>query len=175
MGRGKTKDNKNDVWASRETFWNLERVKRGYKIREIAELLDMGEKIVSAYFTGFVMPDDDTVAKFCDLFEIDFMRGKGEFFKSHREYKNTHDRKCKLRFNSAIADVAPIPPVKPEVEEINFDNLGDKVMEMLYNKIPYADFKMLAGQIMSGADILECVYGKVDYDTFVKVREIVQA
>ena len=163
---------RNDVWASRDTFWNVERVKKGYKIKEIAELLDLKEKTASAYFTGFLLPDDDVIAKFCDLFGVDFMRGKGEFYRAHVEYKNAHDRTYKVRYAGIPV---PAEDTEPVVKKTKADNVGDLVLEMLYGKIPYTDFKILTGQVMSGADILECVYGKVDFETFLKVVKVAKA
>lgn len=165
-----------DVWTARDTFWNKLRVENGYRIKDIAELLDLGEKTTAAYFTGYTLPNDDIVKKFCDLFCIDFMKGRGEFHKAYSEYNKTHNRKCKVRkvsMNSVAEDTKEVEPPKAETpKKVDF---SDTVLEMLYGKIPYVDFKILTGQLMSGADILECVYGKVDFETFANIVKTIKA
>lgn len=178
MSRGRKKGSKSEAWTAKATFWNKQRVMQGYTVDELAETIGLGSKATASYLTGFIMPNDEIIKEFCNLFQIDFMKGKGEFAKANAEYpRSEKSHKCKMR--ASKPDMAPAPEVKPEVEVepvpvkkpiVNADNRADRVMELLYNiKIPYKDFKILAGQLMSGADILECTYGKVDFDTFAKI------
>ena len=113
------------------------------------------------------MPNDDIVDEFCKLFQVDFMKGKGEFVRAHLIYKERCDRKRKVSASVGGKQTQTVP----EVKKVNTE---DVVLEMLYGKIPYVDFKILTGQLMSGADILECVYGKVGFDTFLKIVKVVK-
>ena len=184
--KGRKKGSKDDAWASRTTFWNIQRVKNDYRVKELAETLGLGVKVTGSYLTGFLMPNDKTIEDFCNLFQIDFSKGKGEFYKAHEAYdREKQNRKrrisskketeCVYPKEEVEKPLAPAPVEKADVPVVNPDEIGDRVMEMLYNKIPYKDFKILAGQIMSGADIVECVYGNVDFDTFAKIVDIVHA
>ena len=164
--------------AYRDTFWNRQRLKKHMKIKDVAKELNYTTGITNMFFTGQRMPTHEVAELICILFDVDFDEGYNEFYRANQSWKANHEKRKSLvpKKEKTVRRLIkkPIIPVpKPVVTQA--DNVGDRVMEMLYNKISYTDFKILTGQIMSGADILECVYGKVDYDTFATIRNIVKA
>ena len=74
-------------YTTKDNFWSKQRIERGLTVKEIAHYLGMNEKTVSAYFTGYLLPDEPIIRALCDLFDIDYHTGNLEFQHAHREYK----------------------------------------------------------------------------------------
>jgi len=173
------------------TFWNKKRVESNRTISEVAEIIGTKRSTTGKYFVGMLVPDDDTIKRFCDLFDVEFMRGRGEFVRANKVYKAIHKRQvtCKgtLRKADTTAEdaVAPASEHTPEpvqekpvlVSKAQSDGIKKKeALTSLYGKVTYDEFTRLFGIINAGNsdDIVASVYGTVDFDTFIKVKSILE-
>ena len=146
------------AFARKDNFWSKLRVKNNVTVREVATMLGANEKTVSGYFTGFLMPDDTTIKRICELFDVDFSNGKLEFQHAHTRYKAEH--KPTLKYSAK----------KKKIGEIN--NIED-IFLTLYGVVSCAEFidiyNTAIGKKSDNIDIMGILYGKVDYKTFNKI------
>ena len=151
--------------ARKDTFWNRVRVEKGIKIREVAEFLHRHGGSVGMYFSGQVMPDENTIRTLCDFFDVEFDKGVLEFQHANRNWKAEHNAKLKYRSNTPVA----IPEMTTNVEEI---------LKTLYGVVSCEDFVAIYNHLISGSatnfDIEELIYGKFDYATYCKIRDILR-
>lgn len=151
--------------ARKDTFWNRIRVEKGIKIKEVAEFLHRPEGGVGMYFTGQIMPDENIIRTLCDFFDVEFDKGVLEFQHANRNWKAEHNAKLKYRSNTSVA----IPEMTTNVEEI---------LKTLYGVVSCEDFVAIYNHLISGSatnfDIEELIYGKFDYATYCKIRDILR-
>lgn len=149
----------------KDTFWNRVRAEKGIKIREVAELLRRSEGCVGMYFSGQNMPDENTCRALCDLFDVEFDKGVLEFQHAHRNWKAEHNAKLKYRSDTPVV----IPEMTTHVEEI---------LKTLYGVLSCEDFVAIYNYLIFGSatnfDVEELIYGKFDYATYCKIRDILR-
>ena len=147
----------------KDNFWSKLRVERNLTTKEIADYLGEGEKKTSAYFTGFLLPDDNTIRQLCDLFDVDFNTGNLEFQHAHRQYVAEHKRTLK---SSA----------KTTTKQNKAINTVDDVIESLYGNLSCKEFidiyELVKGNGSSDIDPRRIIYNKVDYDTYNRINDI---
>lgn len=176
-------------------FWGHKLASSGISIKELAIKLDKPYSTVNAYFTGHVMPDVDIVKKLCILFNVDYDRGYQEFLKAHDNWGLIHaDKYVRCGNTYKLAEsVTPVKEKEPEEDqaEIPSDDLtmfddcekespASKIkskttptmdiiscQKLLYNVLSYDDFITILSMTTSYDELLEFVYDKVDYDTFI--------
>ncbi len=167
--------------AFTDTFWSRKRVECGKTIDAVAEATGCHRVLVGKYFTGMYMPNDEIIKKFCDLFEVEFMRGKGEFHKAHQSYKALHHRApavCKGNKPKAELPEVPeqIPTAKPEVKPIikTETSVTHQVLELLYGKLDYEDFMKVTDALEGGdySEPMKMLYGHVDFKLFTAVDSL---
>lgn len=150
-------------YARKDNFWSKKRVDNKLTVAEVASAIGENDKTVSAYFTGLLMPHDATVRRMCDLFDIEFSKGKLEFENAHSKYKAEHSPSLKFSARQK----------KPG--EIN--NIED-VFLTLYGLVSCAEFidiyNTAIGRADEGIDLMAILYGKVDYKTFSKIITMVK-
>lgn len=150
-------------YTMKDNFWSRKRVENKMTIAEIAELIGESDKTVSAYFTGFLMPHDNSIENLCELFSVDFATGKLEFQHAHRSYKAEHQRTLKYTAR------------KKKPGEIN--NIED-VFLTLYGVVSCSEFidiyNTAVGRAGEDIDLMGILYGKVDYKTFSKIIKMVK-
>lgn len=73
-----------NVVTRKQTQWGKLREIHGYKNCEIAETLGRDQALVSGWFTGRLMPNDDNIKELCELFGEDFERGKQMFLDDYQ-------------------------------------------------------------------------------------------
>ena len=172
------------------TFWSKKRVEAEFTIAEVAKRIGIKYGLAGKYFTGMSLPDDDTIKRFCDMFDVDFMMGKGEFVKANQAYKalNKRSATCKgtSRKSSAVTTTATNisePTPKPVQEKpVLFSKAqlaGIKkkaALTSLYGDVTYDEFIRLYDLVNAceGKDIVAEIYGMVDFDTFIKVKSILE-
>jgi len=152
-------------YAKKDTFWNRVRAEKGIKIKEVAEFLHRPEGSVGMYFSGQVMPNENTIRTLCDFFDVEFDKGVLEFQHANRNWKAEHNAKLQYRSNTPVA----IPEMTTHVEEI---------LKTLYGVISCEDFVAIYNHLISGSatnfDVEELIYGKFDYATYCKIRDILR-
>lgn len=159
------------AYARKDTFWNKQRVEKGLTHREIAEYLHKDHKKVAAYFSGFLLPTDDTIRQLCDLFDIDFHTGNLEFQHAHRQYRAEH--KLGLAYSSKKKKTYT-PKKRAKNTPIN---TVEDVLETLYGNLSCADFieiyKALTG-VSTDINPLKVLYGVVpDYETYYDIIKVI--
>lgn len=149
------------AYARKDTFWNKQRVEKGLTAKDVGELTGISEKTISAYFTGFLMPDEQAIRTICDLFEIDFTTGSLEFQHAHRQYKAEHN--------------APLKYSAKRKRKGQIDTVED-VLERLYGELSCKEFvdiyKVIVDGTVSDIDPMRIIYNKVDYDTYNRINDI---
>lgn len=152
------------AYAKKDTFWNKQRVDKGLTTKEIGEITGINAKNISAYFTGFLMPDEQTIRTICELFDVDYHTGNLEFQHAHRQYKaennTTVKYSAKKKRNGQIDTV-------------------EDVLECLYGVLSCQEFIDIYNAITGTADDtvnpLAILYHKVDdYETFYKIVKIIK-
>lgn len=73
-----------NIVTRKQTQWEKLRKIHGYKNYEIAETLGHGQSLVSGWFTGRLMPNDESIKELCDLFGQDFEKGKQMFLDDYQ-------------------------------------------------------------------------------------------
>lgn len=151
-----------------DNFWSKLRVDKNITVREIAEMLGMKEKAISAYFTGFIMPDEDTVRELCELFEVDFNTGYLEFQHAHKNY--TPSKRTSTSYTHT-------PSLDTTTDEHYLGTtLG--LLERLYTVVPFKDFITLFTLFSSVPDgkvnVAELAYKQVSFDTYMLLLRIVK-
>ena len=178
-----------------DTFWNLLRVEKNYKLDELSDVTGHTRWDISNWFTGKRMPNDYIIQEFCDLFGVNFKEGKLEF---ERGYATFHGRDGKTiataprkackdvvdKVNAVVSRDKTVEPVKTSVEvkvetEPETPTTRSKIQrisERLYGVLNYADFITMT--VMWNRDksleaILTWLYGKVDVMLFCDIAKIV--
>lgn len=102
--------------ARNNTFWNEERVKRGWSYDTLSSKLNIPKSTLARWFVGIGAPsDDDQIMALCNLFGVDFDTGYNHFYRSQRNWDafNTgrfwdnlrHKNKLSLRDLSEITNI----------------------------------------------------------------------
>lgn len=128
----------------KDTFWNRRRIAKGLKIEDISEKSGVSKKAIWAYFAGAKMPNDATIEKLCNALDVDVIQGASEFRKAHTNWKHSKSTKQ--------ADSITEEHVTLNISHSDADD-----------NIPINDRHSYTA--------LKNLYGKVDFETFEKVRE----
>ena len=86
-----------EAYATKDTFWNVERVNRGLTYNQISEHVGRPVGTVCGWFIGKTRPNRDTVSELCDYFNgikytdgsvchISYERGTEEFKDAYEKY-----------------------------------------------------------------------------------------
>lgn len=100
-----------EAFATKDTFWNQERVKRGLTYNQISEYIERPIGTVCAWFIGRTRPNRDTIMALCDYFndsryidpvvlassKISYERGEREFDYAHSKYIASHEKQVVCR------------------------------------------------------------------------------
>lgn len=161
--------------ARKDTFWNKTRVEKGLTLKEISEYLHKSEAQTGMFFSGQLMPNDVVCKQLCELFDVDFNTGNLEFQHAHREWKAEKNQSLKYSAKGAvIATDTSVFEVKEDSKEQT--QFVEDVLNKLYGVLSCAEFVACYLTITGAtgdANISEILYGKVDYETYCKVCEIV--
>lgn len=103
-----------NVVTRKQTQWGKLREIHGYKNCEIAETLGHDQALVSGWFTGRLMPNDENIKELCELFGEDFERGKQMFLD---DYQPSGKRKTIEPKQAYYIPNIPEEPLQKVVEE----------------------------------------------------------
>ena len=94
-----------EAYATKDTFWNHERVVRGIAYRDIAKKTNKSIGTICQWFIGRTRPDKDTIKFLCDYFNedkncmhISYAQGELEFdiaFKNYKANRNGNKIVCR--------------------------------------------------------------------------------
>ena len=157
--------------ARKDTFWNKVRVEKGLTLKEVGEYLHLTTTPVGMYFSGQLLPNDNIIRQLCDLFDVDFTTGSLEFQHAHRAWKAEYNPR--LKYSAKGKDTPAFEVKEDSKEQIQF---VEDVLNKLYGVVSCSEFVACYLTIIGAtrdANISEILYGKVDYETYCKVCEIV--
>lgn len=166
-----------------DNFWNHTLIEKGSSHLKVADFLGAKRSTTSAYFSGFIMPNDDIIHKLCEHFDIDFDTGKSAFAEAFNAWGVAHADAYRKTGNTYCRIVSPKSrKTKLDSKHTSCDkkasaNKSDKKFiitpyaKSLYRKIPYNSFISLY-DCKSVDDVLRIIYNLVDYDVFVEIDAI---
>ena len=175
----------------KDNFWSRKRVEANITMKEIAELLEIKVKTASAYFTGQIVPHEHQIKLLCELFNVDTLEGEREFIKAHKAYEAPHKRtlilsaktkskiaKATKRPNNNTPTLEEEPTLAEQVAKEVYEKeeqRKDKLFEAVYGKLDcWKTFKEFAIFVSRNVDVREWLYGKVDFETYKKVMDILE-
>lgn len=165
---------RNTPFTKKDNYWSKQRVEKGLKLREVAEMLGIREKLIAAYFSGFLMPKDDTIKALCDLFEVDYHTGRLEFQHAHRQWKAEHG-------NKAVYKTEKKKKVFRQITSSNEPkiNNAEDVLTSVYSVVSCGEFidiyNAICGNKSAEVDIPAILYGKIkDYETYRKIIDLIE-
>ena len=148
-------------YARKDTFWSKQRVEKRMTIKEIAETIGLPEKQVGAYFTGMLMPKEQTIRDLCELFDVDYHTGNLEFQHAHRNWRAEHG--APLKYSAKRGRKKSITS-------------AEDILETLYQVLSCSEFidiyNVIRGSASANVNPMRILYNKVDYDTYTAITEI---
>lgn len=183
-------------YTFKDNFWSNLRVLKKYTLKTISETLGhptIPIPTLGMYFSGAAMPDDRTIKRLCNMFGVDFLKGQCAFAEAHRRYKVQHtrdlvatDRQPPKKRAQPVFSYTPEPVSTPTVESkpivetkpvVNPKPSLDieSVSRIIYGHIAYSEYISVLELLKSGenkSDILNRVYGKVDFSAFAELTKI---
>ncbi len=169
--------------AKQATFWNVTRVNNNLTLKEVSELIGVPESTCGRYFAGLAVPPENTVDKLCELFDVDRIQGMREFINANKKWdiirgtEKDHDAIRSEKISSTDELISNI--VKQIVDDTNeVDDMCVRtcdIRRLIYGKVDYDVFLKITGHNVKtfGKDfILDTLYGVVDKETYLEVVKI---
>lgn len=87
-----------EAYCTVDTFWNKERIKRGYTYQQIMDRFNKTSvSTVANWFIGRFLPNDKIIEELCEWFDINLEKGKSEFERAHQKYEAQKGKKLIAR------------------------------------------------------------------------------
>lgn len=168
--------------GAKETFWNKLRIENSLRIRDVAEMLGIPVGTIGRWFSGQGVPNAENIKAICQLFEIPFDKGYGEFVKANQKWDSDRGRmKISMYSPETITVSSEEEPKrtkkskktepKPEIPQVQKDYT--KLVKYLYGKLEFADYMQLQTYLADHVDPMPYLYGKVSFDDYVEVMKLV--
>ena len=171
--------NENYIKCFKDTFFNVKRVQSGLTIKEVAEYVGTRPSTTAAYLTGALMPKDAVIDKFCELFDVDTVRGQSEFRLAHDKWDAEFNKTVKVRVpTKQPAEPAEEPkvPNSPVVE--GFMGFLDGVTSALDDgkavPVECASKDKAVADSKDYSAVLDLIYGQVNLETYRAVEKIIK-
>ena len=166
--------------AYRDNFWNQKRIEVGLRFDDIAEATGLNSKTLCNYFAGSGMPSDKAIKAICNFFDVDEVRGKSEFIKIHDSWDAQHTRSLALsakksKKNKEIIDIPASEAITSEADDTyKIAEINITLGNAIYGKVDYDTFlKVLDAAYKSDKSTIgEALYGVLDYDTWLTVTNL---
>ena len=162
------------VKTFKDNFWSRKRVEAKITIKELADALNIQKGTLGAYFTGCLMPKEDTIHALCDWFNVDYIEGEREFRKAWKAYDPQRNGKTVV---ISVHTKETTDTHKDKTEDIEEERKMtdveklDAIARLLYKKVSYDEFCKL--REMPFDKILETAYNRVDYTVFRLIENII--
>lgn len=168
----------------------------GISLKEMAKKINVSYRYTVSYFSGFVLPKEDTIKRICDILEMPYEAGVEKFNEIYREWGEVHkDTYYKFSntyrpYKKGIYGEATKPVVnkvqKPSRRKrtagfwnhkISGKGMSVKELSVLLGKPYSTTTAYLSGFVMPEDDVIKffCKEFNVDYDRayseFAKVHE----
>jgi len=116
--------------ASKETFWNNERVKRGWSFKYIARKTGIPQTTLGYWFSGAKSPRNARhIQQLCELFDIPYDKGYNEFYHEERKWDSTRKtqhvyktfwNELREKNNLSLEDISEMTGIRVAVISTNF-------------------------------------------------------
>lgn len=165
-------------FTRKENFWSRKRVENSVTLKEIANLLGKKETTVGAYFSGQLMPNDDTIHTLCDFFDVSFNDGQIEFQHAHREWKARHYAPAVYSAKKVTGKRVPSEKETTTSETPSNESVVKMktLLKRLYGVLSCEDFVTVYNCLIHGRqstfNLGEALYGKVDYDAYNEILAV---
>lgn len=123
-----------------DNFWSNLWKNSGYTSRELADKLGVSQSAFRNWFTGRYMPSKESAELVCRLFDVDYAKGMSEFRLAHKTYVENMVGAC----SDTAGEENPVCDVKEDVKD---DQVFDKVLRLLYKKVDYNTFMIVANAL----------------------------
>ena len=152
----------------KQTFWNDLRVKNGYKLEDLADAFGTSLSNVGKWFSGKYVPNDAKIHDICDLFGVDFEKGKAEFINArsawHSDKHQTKHKNAPCTESVCVDDKCASTKL-PDNSSCKINSKKD-LFRYLYGNISFDDYERLRENPDDTGNLLELVYGIVSFDVF---------
>ena len=173
-------DEKNSKAKSTEnvTFWQQQRLNKKVTLEQVAKEMPIDYSYLSKCLSGAVLPSTPMACKICDYFGVDYIKGAEEFNKAHNEWiianpgktKNrdkVHTRKYVVSDPPKATVVSETPQPTSAVATVSaYNPLSEIALELLYGIVSYKEYENIRSGNLTGKQLLEFLYKKVDFDVF---------
>lgn len=169
-------------------FWRDVKASAGATYPQIAKAVGCHSATVGAFFSGFVLPKADMIARICKYFGVDVNVGTAEFEKLFNDFGVKNQDKYVRRGNSykvksnitglkrnrksgkATSEKSSDPIALPDILPTE-TNLS-KYMEAIYGVVSYELYTSVYKTCDTLDKLLSCIYGEVDYDLFREIENL---
>lgn len=157
----------------KDTFWNRLRLQKGISTKQLVKMLGIKSgSFIYAWFSGQHVPPDKYIRKFCEIYEIDYEKGKQEFFDAHAGWYswNLENKKACIaterqgmytpKKDNRDSEIAEIPTSTLQ----DMQNLRKKI---LWDRIPPEMQKFICEKIAEcKQQIINELHSEIDFYTF---------
>lgn len=182
------KPSKSERISHYDNFWTHKRDDLNLTIIDIKNLtgLNRDKTTIAKYFTGELIPDNQTIKIFCDTFDVPFEEGKAGFVSGHdkwvaiRNGVKTAEITPKVNEMNTAVSTTITPTQKAEVTKtpLGVSLKNNPIAKLIYEKVSFDEFceilDAVDGITDNSGSIPEMVYGKVDFDVFNVIYELVE-
>lgn len=170
-----------------DNFWIQQMRKAGINYVDLGKKIGNSNNGVRAYIIGYRKPSPEKMRQICDVFNVSYTRGIQEFERNFKQWGEDHADKfvCAGTYYVPKSSKKKLPkePTPAQelaggsIPEIPADvipeskvvlNIPDYV-EPLYGIVPFKVFQDICINNVPVGDLLEVVYGKVDFDVYMRL------
>lgn len=162
-----------------DTFWNRLRAKSGWSYKDLAETVGKSRSMIAQWFTGAIMPTNDSIQTLCELFGITYQEGYEGFADAHRAYSPKYGRaksetvseeQTSVHFTPRdVGDPSTIATTKQKVKTVETDT-SVSILRSMYGVLSYEDYEAVRRALLENKDPLAIIYNKVPYEQFMSIR-----
>lgn len=157
----------------KDTFWNRLRLQKGIPTKQLAKMLGIKSVyFIYTWFSGQHVPSDNHIRKLCEIYEVDYEKGKQEFLDAHAGWYswNLENKKACI----ATERQGMYTPKKDnrdlEIAEIPTSTLQDMQnlrKKILWDRIPPEMQKHICDKIAEcKKHIIDELQSEIDFYTF---------
>ena len=134
------------------SFWFRTWTESGYSLRDLGKKFGVTNSTVRCWFVGKFRPAKEKAIMVCDFFDVDPEKGIAEFENAYKRYHHL----------STLSDLSEIQFEASAPVESSANTDGQHVYAVAEDNIQKYD------------EVLELLYKKVDFHTYMKVVEVLR-
>lgn len=164
--------------GAKETFWNKLRIENSLRIKDVAEMLGLSIGTIGCWFSGQGVPNADNVKAICELFEIPYDKGYGEFIKANQKWDLDKGQRKIWMYSPESIEIPDSEKSKrtkkaKKAKTVPVQTDRTDIIKYLYGRLAFVEYMQLQTYLADNVDPMPYLYGKVSFDEFVEVRKII--